>query len=73
MAKKTVMHRIAKRLPKNDAINSVVRIEDEMVNVTPDAKPKTEPLSRLKEAMGMDDAGVDKARDEVLKKYKGEE
>ena len=73
MAKKTVMHRIAKRLPKNDAINSVVGIEDEMVNVTPDAKPKTEPLSRLKEAMGMDDAGVDKARDEVLKKYKGEE
>ena len=73
MAKKTVMHRIAKRLPKNDAIKSVVRIEDEMVNVTPDAKPKTEPLSRLKEAMGMDDAGVDKARDEVLKKYKGEE
>jgi len=73
MAKKTVMHRIAKRLPKNDAINSVVRIEDEMVNVTPDPKPKTEPLSRLKEAMGMDDAGVEQARQEVLKKYKGEE
>ena len=26
MAKKTVIHRIAKRLPKNDAINSVVRL-----------------------------------------------
>lgn len=73
MAKKTVMHRIAKRLPKNDAINSVVRIEDEMVNVTPDAKPKTEPLSRLKEAMGMATEDVDQAADNVINNYRKEE
>ena len=73
MAKKTVMHRIAKRLPKNDAINSVVRIEDEMVNVTPDAKPKTEPLSRLKEAMGMANEEVDQAADNVISNYRKEE
>tara|TARA_B100000073_G_scaffold212706_1_gene176862 strand:+ start:47 stop:829 length:783 start_codon:yes stop_codon:yes gene_type:complete len=73
MAKKTVMHRIAKRLPKNDAINSVVRIEDEMVNVTPDAKPKTEPLSRLKEAMGIANEEVDQAADNVINNYRKEE
>ena len=73
MAKKTVMHRIAKRLPKNDAINSVVRIEDEMVNVTPDAKPKTEPLSRLKEAMGMPTEEADQAADNVINNYRKEE
>ena len=78
MAKKTVIHRIAKRLPKNDAISSVVRVDEDTefkqaVNVTPTPDKQDQPLSRLKEAMGMDDAGVDKARDEVLKKYKGEE
>ncbi len=74
MAKKTAIHRIAKRLPKNDAINSVVRIEDEdMVNVTPDAKPKTEPLSRLKEAMGMNDEEVDQAKQEIINNFKKEE
>ena len=78
MAKKTVIHRIAKRLPKNDAINSVLTLDDDTdfkqpVNVTPTPDKQDQPLSRLKEAMGMDDAGVDKAREEVLKKYKGEE
>ena len=74
MCKKTAIHRIAKRLPKNDAINSVVRIEDEdMVNVTPDAKPKAEPLSRLKEAMGMGNEEVDQAANEVINNLKKEE
>ena len=78
MAKKTVIHRIAKRLPKNDAINSVLTLDDDTdfkqpVNVTPTPDKQDQPLSRLKEAMGMDDAGVNKAREEVLKKYKGEE
>jgi len=78
MAKKTVIHRIAKRLPKNDAISSVVRIEEDTdfkqpVNVTPTPDKQDQPLSRLKEAMGMDDAGVEQARQDVLKKYKGEE
>ncbi len=76
MAKKTVMHRIAKRLPKNDAINSVVAVDDDnFVDVTPNAKP-SEPkdsLSRLKESIGMDDAGVEQAREEVLNNYRKEE
>jgi len=78
MAKKTVIHRIAKRLPKNDAISSVVRIDEDTdfkqpVNVTPTPDKQDQPLSRLKQAMGMDDAGVEQARQDVLKKYKGEE
>tara|TARA_B000000609_G_scaffold125145_1_gene99081 strand:- start:35 stop:832 length:798 start_codon:yes stop_codon:yes gene_type:complete len=77
MAKKTVIHRIAKRLPKNDAINSVVRIEeDNMVDVTPNATQSTEPkdsLSRLRESIGMDDAGAEQAKEEVLNNYRKEE
>ena len=73
MAKKTAIHRIAKRLPKNDAINSVVRIEDEMVNVTPDENKKAEPLSRLKEAMGMPTEEADQAADNVINNYRKEE
>ena len=76
MAKKTVIHRIAKRLPKNDAISSVLTIDDEpnfqqAVNVTP-SEPK-DSLSRLKESIGMDDAGVEQAREEVLNNYRKEE
>ena len=77
MAKKTVIHRIAKRLPKNDAISSVVRIEeDNMVDVTPNATQSTEPkdsLSRLRESIGMDDAGAEQAKEEVLNNYRKEE
>ena len=73
MAKKTVIHRIAKRLPKNDAINSVVRIDDEMVNVTPNENRKAEPLSRLKEAMGMANEEADQAADNVINNYRKEE
>jgi recombinational DNA repair protein RecT len=73
MAKKTVIHRIAKRLPKNDAINSVVRIDDEMVNVTPNENKKAEPLSRLKEAMGMPTEEADQAADNVINNYRKEE
>ena len=75
MAKKTVMHRIAKRLPTNDAINSVVRLDDEAsfkepVNVTLTPDKQTEPLSRLKEAMGMATADVDQAANEVINNLK---
>ncbi len=77
MAKKTVIHRIAKRLPKNDAINSVVRIdEDSMVDVTPNAKQSTEPkdsLSRLRDSIGMDKEDVDKAANDVINNYRKEE
>ena len=77
MAKKTVIHRIAKRLPKNDAISSVVSIDDDnFVDVTPNTKQSTEPkdsLSRLRESIGMDDAGVEQAKQEVLNNYRKEE
>ena len=77
MRKKTVIHRIAKRLPKNDAINSVVRIEDEQikepVNVTPNPDKQEQPLSRLKEAMGMANEEVDQAADNVINNYRKEE
>ena len=77
MAKKTVIHRIAKRLPKNDAISSVVRIdEDSMVDVTPNAKQSTEPkdsLSRLRNSIGMEQEEADQAADNVVNNYRKEE
>ena len=78
MAKKTVIHRIAKRLPKNDAINSVVRIDDdtsfkEPVNVTPNPDKQDNPLSKLKEVMGMNDQDVEQAKEEVLNNLSKEE
>ena len=78
MAKKTVIHRIAKRLPKNDAINSVVRIDEDTdfkqaVNVTPTPDKQEQPLSRLKEAMGMANEEVDQAANEVINNYRKEE
>ena len=77
MAKKTVIHRIAKRLPKNDAINSVVRIDDETsfkepVNVTPNPDKQDNPLGKLKEVMSMDDAEVEQAKQEIENFKKGE-
>ena len=77
MAKKTVIHRIAKRLPKNDAISSVVRIDDDTefkqaVNVTPTPDKQEQPLSRLKEAMGMAKEEVDQAADNVINNYRKE-
>ena len=77
MAKKTVIHRIAKRLPKNDAINSVVRIDDETsfkepVNVTPNPDKQDNPLAKLKEVMGMDEAEVEQAKQEIENFKKGE-
>ncbi len=76
MAKKTVIHRIAKRLPKNDAINSVVTVDDDnFVDVTPSSKQTTEPkdsLSRLKESIGMDQEDVDQAADNVINNYRKE-
>ena len=78
MAKKTVIHRIAKRLPKNDAISSVVRIDEDTdfkqaVNVTPTPDKQEQPLSRLKEAMGMANEEVDQAADNVINNYRKEE
>ena len=76
MAKKTVMHRIAKRLPKNDAINSVVSVDDDnFVDVSPNAKP-SEPkdsLSRLRDSIGMEQEEADQAADNVVNNYRKEE
>ena len=77
MRKKTVIHRIAKRLPKNDAINSVVRIDDETsfkepVNVTPNPDKQDNPLAKLKEVMGMNEAEVEQAKQEIENFKKGE-
>ena len=76
MAKKTVIHRIAKRLPKNDAISSVVTIDDEpnfqqAVNVTP-SEPK-DSLSRLRDSIGMEGKDVEQAANDLLEKYNKEE
>ena len=77
MAKKTVIHRIAKRLPKNDAISSVVSIDDDnFVDVTPNAKQSTEPkdsLSRLRDSIGMEGKDVEQAANDLLEKYNKEE
>ena len=78
MAKKTVIHRIAKRLPKNDAINSVLRTDEETnfkepVNITPNPEKQEQPLSRLKKAMGMNQEDADKAADNVINNYRKEE
>ena len=75
MAKKTVIHRIAKRLPKNDAISSVVTIDDEpnfqqAVNVTP-SEPK-DSLSRLRNSIGMEGKDVEQAANDLLEKYNKE-
>ena len=76
IAKKTVMHRIAKRLPKNDAINSVVSVDDDnFVDVSPNAKP-SEPkdsLSRLRDSIGMEQEEADQAADNVVNNYRKEE
>ena len=77
MAKKTVIHRIAKRLPKNDAISSVVSIDDDnFVDVTPNAKQSTEPkdsLSRLRDSIGMEQEDADQAADNVVNNYRKEQ
>ena len=77
MAKKTVIQRIAKRLPKNDAISSVVSVDDDnFVDVTPNAKQSSEPkdsLSRLRESIGMEQEDADQAADNVVNNYRKEE
>ena len=77
MAKKTVIHRIAKRLPKNDAISSVVSVDDDnFVDITPNARQSSEPkdsLSRLKESIGMEQEEADQAADNVVNNYRKEE
>ena len=73
MRKKTVIHRIAKRLPKNDSINSVVQIDDETSFKEPvDVTPKNT-LSRLQQSIGMKGADVEQAANDLLEKYSKEQ
>ena len=77
MAKKTILKRMAKLLPKSDALNTCLKKDDEtnyqeLVNVTPNPDKQDKPLSRLKEAMGMNDQEVEQAKHEIENFKKGE-
>ena len=73
MAKKTVMHRIAKKLPKNDSINSVARLDDEQikepVNITPNGD---RPLSRLEQSIGLKQEDAEESAQNLIKKINDE-
>lgn len=66
MAKKTVIRRMAKRLPSSADVDQMMDNDNdqydfqqrrqEPVNVTPTPEAQTEPLSRLKASMGVTDA-----------------
>ena len=76
MAKKTILKRMAKLLPKSDALNTVLKMDDETnyrepVNVTP-SEPK-DSLSRLRESIGMEQEDADQAADNVVNNYRKEE
>ena len=76
MAKKTILKRMAKLLPKSDALSTVLKMDDETnykepVNVTPEKQ--TQALSRLKEAMCMEQEVGDQAADNVINNYRKEE
>ena len=67
---------MAKLLPKSDALNTVLKMDDETnyrepVNVTP-SEPK-DSLSRLRESIGMEQEDVDQAADNVINNYRKEE
>ena len=68
--------RASRTLGKNDAINSVVTVDDEpnfqqAVNITP-SEPK-DSLSRLRDSIGMEGKDVEQAANDLLEKYNKEE
>ena len=75
MAKKTVIRRISKRLPSSADVDAVMQADleasgfekNQPVNITPTPDKKEKPMSRLKEAIGMDKEGAEKAAKEVIK------
>ena len=75
MAKKTVIRRISKRLPSRADVDAVMQADLEAsgfekhqpVNITPTPDKQDKPMSRLKEAIGMDKEGAEKAAKEVIK------
>lgn len=75
MAKKTILKRMAKLLPKSDALNTVLKMDDETnykepVNITPN---EDRPLSRLEQSIGMKGADVEQAANDLLEKYSKEQ
>ena len=79
MAKKTVIRRISKRLPSSADVDAVMQADleasgfekNQPVNITPTEQEK--PMSRLKEAIGLDQEDAEKAGKEVRKELNHKE
>ena len=79
MAKKTVIRRISKRLPSSADVDAVMQADLEASgfekgqpeNITPTEQEK--PMSRLKEAIGLDQDDAEKAAKEVRKELNDKE
>ncbi len=74
MAKKTILKRMAKLLPKSDALNTVLKMDDENnyrepVNVT----PSEQPLSRLKQSIGLDESDASVMANNLIEQLKGQQ
>ena len=74
MAKKTILKRMAKLLPKSDALNTVLKMDDETnykepVNVT----PSEQPLSRLKQSIGLDESDASVMANNLIEQLKGQQ
>ena len=83
MAKKTVIRRMAKRLPSSADVDQVIMNDNEAsgftqiqpretINVTPMPEDQTAPLSRLKASMGSEGI-VDNATGEIISEEKNEQ
>ena len=74
MAKKTILKRMAKLLPKSDALNTVLKMDDETnykepVNITPDGD---RPLSRLEQSIGLKQEDAEESAQNLIKKINDE-
>jgi len=83
MAKKTVIRRMAKRLPSSADVDQVIMNDNEAsgfnqiqpretINITPMPEDQTAPLSRLKASMASDEV-IDGATGEVIQEEKNEQ
>lgn len=83
MAKKTVIRRMAKRLPSSADVDQVIMNDNEAsgfnqiqpretINITPMPEDQTAPLSRLKASMGSEGI-VDGATGEIIQEEKNEQ
>lgn len=83
MAKKTVIRRMAKRLPSSADVDQVIMNDNEAsgfnqiqpretINITPMPEDQTAPLSRLKASMASDEV-IDGATGEIIQEEKNEQ